>query len=239
MKNVLLLLLLLFTGNLLSGQTNPEVFKKIGAVSVYNFEGIKVYAFISGFKIDADGSPHAYHKDSRKALDYLANGGKPGNWWALVTDNGRKGNPIVQSGSDPAPGFYISMTSLQNKTKGIQDPGRYVDSESIPYIVLPPKFSPYFGLGDLALVINKKNNKQCFAIFADVGPKTKIGEGSIYLAKELGIHGSPKSGGATTGILYILIKNSGKKMVLSKEEIQEIGKSKLAKESIDSLVKLI
>lgn len=238
MKNILLLPLLL-ASNLLFGQVSRDTLKKVGTTPIYNFEDINVFAFNSGFKIDADGSPHAYHKDNRKALDYLANGGKPGNWWALVTDNGRKGNPIVQTDSDPAPGFYISMTSLQNKTKKFQNPGRYVDSESIPYIVLPPAFSTHFSLGDIALVINRKNNKRCFAIFADVGPRNKIGEGSIYLAKELGIHGSPKSGGATTGILYILIKKSGKKMVLSKEEIQVIGKSKLSEERIDSLIKLI
>jgi hypothetical protein len=37
----------------------------------------------------------------------------PGNWWALVTRNGR---PIVQGADDPAPGFYVSTTTLVYKT---------------------------------------------------------------------------------------------------------------------------
>jgi hypothetical protein len=87
--------------------------------------------------IDADGAYRAYHP-ANKGLDFLANGGKPGNWWALVTENGKpSGTPVVQGPADPAPGFYISTTSLEDPAFGRKDPRRYVDSESIPYIVLP------------------------------------------------------------------------------------------------------
>ena len=72
------------------------------------------FFYESGMMIDADGGYHAYHPDNKSGLDYLGNAGKPGNWWALVTDDGKpSGNPVVQSSSDPAPGFYISTTSLE------------------------------------------------------------------------------------------------------------------------------
>src|ERR1041385_3104569 len=77
-----------------------------------------VFFYESGLMIDADGAYRAYHPDDKPGLDNLGNAGRPGNWWALVTDNGEpSGNPIIQGASDPAPGFYISTTSLEDPTK--------------------------------------------------------------------------------------------------------------------------
>src|SRR5665647_2286863 len=61
--------------------------------------------------IDADGSPRAYGPNN-SGLDWTANAGYPGNWWALVTDG--SGNPIIQTASNPYPGMYVSTTSLVN-----------------------------------------------------------------------------------------------------------------------------
>ncbi|WP_284462978.1 murein L,D-transpeptidase catalytic domain-containing protein [Chryseobacterium sp.] len=206
----------------------PVKFKTLENVPSYEWRESNLISFTSGMRIDADGSPRAYHRDSSLALDYLGNAGHSGKWWALATDNKQEsGNPLIQKNTDPAPGYYISMTSLQDRTKNYSDPNRYVNSEEIPYIVLPGEFSDDFSLGDIALVINKDNNKQCFAIFADHGPKGKLGEGSVYLAKQLGINGSAKSGGKDSNVQYILIKNSGNGTVLTNEEIQQIGAEKL------------
>jgi hypothetical protein len=85
-----------------SAQPARTVYKVIGGKTVYELREKKLYLVNAGMSIDADGSPHAYHKDNTKALDYLANAGKPGNWWALATDNGKSdGNPLVQSAEDP------------------------------------------------------------------------------------------------------------------------------------------
>lgn len=234
--------LFLFSSLLLSltskCQTGKSLYKTIDGKNIYNVESKKVFIVTSGFMIDADGAPKAYHADSKVALDYLANAGKPGNWWAIITDTRKSsGKPIVQSATDPAPGYYVSMTSLQDGSKKETDPNRYVNSETIPYIAVPPKFSKDFRLGDIALVINKANNKRCFAIFADTGPGNKIGEGSIYLAQQLGLQGSPKSGGTNSGIVYILLKNSGKGTVLTNNQIQEIGKTKITEADIIELLK--
>lgn len=218
-------------------QDSKEIYKTIGSKIVYTVKSKNIYFVESGFMIDADGAPRAYHKDSSKALDHLANGGKPGNWWALVTDNKKKdGNPLVQKETDPAPGYYISMTSLEDKSKNYADPKRYVDSATIPYIAAPSTLAPDFRLGDIALVINKRNNKKCYAIFADYGPKNKIGEGSIYLAEQLDIRSSPKNGGTDSNIVYILFKNSGSKKKLSVDEINRIGKTKLTDAEIRDLI---
>jgi hypothetical protein len=86
-------------------------------------------------------------------------------------------------------------------------------------------------------VINKKNNKRCYAIFADTGPANKIGEGSMYLARRLGIESSPKDGGIESGIVFILFRKSGNGTVLSKQEIEKIGQSKLSNDEIEELLK--
>jgi hypothetical protein len=239
-KNIILANLLLLLSIIGFSQTQPIIYKIIGNVTTYNWEKKNVITYTSGMMIDADGAPKAYNIDNTKALDYLANAGKKDNWWALATENGKSnGKPLIQKDTDPAPGFYISMTSLQDCSKRYDDPNRYVNSETIPFIVLPPSFSGSFLKGDIALVVNKENKRSCYAIFADIGPKNKIGEGSICLAKQLGIESNPKKGGVKSEILYILIKNSGQKKVLTYNEIQEIGSQKLKQSDIDELMQQI
>lgn len=198
----------------------------VGSVSVWSLPESTAFFYTSGMTIDADGAPKAYHPNGRSGLDALANAGRPGNWWALVTDNGQPdGTPIIQGSSDPAPGFFISATSLQDKTKKARDPRRYVDSTTIPYIVLPSAVTRKTGakLGDFAIVINRKNDTTSFALFADGGPAGKLGEGSIALADALGIPSNPRRGGAATDVLYLAFPQSGDGKPRTIEEITEEG----------------
>lgn len=188
--------------------------------------------FEAGMTIDADGAPHAYHPDGKSGLDPLANAGTPGHWFGLVTDNGQPdGNPVVQTSTDPAPGFYISSTSLQDLTKEKDNPLRYVNSETIPYIVVPPPL--IYGvkekvLGSFATVLNTKNQKLQHAIVADVGPRNRIGAGSIALAKAIGVPlGSGAypvtEGGTDGGIIYKIYLGSGTGWPKTLDEINSEG----------------
>ncbi len=206
------------------GICTSEELTRIGGKRVWRCSGETAFFYEAGMAIDADGAPNAYHSDGSRALCYLANAGKPGNWWALVTDNGRRdGNPLVQDEDDPYPGFYISMTSLEDKTKDVDDPSRYVNATQIPYIVLPGGMAGGAGLGDYAVVINRKNGRLAYAIFADVGPRHKIGEGSIALARELDINFSSKRGGVGSGIRYLVFPGSGDGQPKSAETIEREG----------------
>jgi Fungal chitosanase of glycosyl hydrolase group 75 len=180
------------------------------------------FFFRSGVTIDADGAPKAYHPVSAQGLDALGSAGKPGNWWALVTNNGKlSGTPVLQKENDPAPGFYISTTALEDTTKERTDPKRYVDSSTIPYVVIPPEAMKTLKakMGDFAVVINSKNHKLSHAIVADQGPKGQIGEGSIALAEALGIPSNPRHGGVASGILYLVFPGSGNGKPRPLEEI--------------------
>ena len=90
---------------------------KVGPVEVWRVPGTAALIYESGLMIDADGAPDAYGPDG-KGRDAIANAGKPGNWWGVVTDTGKAdGTPVVQGATDPKPGFYVSATSLQDATK--------------------------------------------------------------------------------------------------------------------------
>jgi len=170
------------------------------------------FFYKSGLAIDADGAPRAYHPNGRLGLDSLAHAGHRGHWWALVTNNGKtSGTPIVQSPTDPAPGFYVSTTALyDHDNPNPRDPRRYVDAENIPYVVLHPRALHYAQLGDFATVVNLRNGKVSAAIVADEStPGLRVGEGSIALAEALAIDSSPRDGGQEGDIVYVIYPGSG------------------------------
>ncbi len=176
--------------------------------------------YVSGMAVDGDGSPHAYHPQN-KGLDYLGNAHEGDRWFGVVT---RNKVPVVQGAGDPAPGYYVSPTTLVDAS--ISDPAnprRYVDAETVPFIAFPGRL---FGmdsaksdisrlglgvnLGDYVIVYDMQTGKSCGAVFADVGPAYKLGEASIRVAKELGVNSSPKNGGvdATLRIAYVVFPRS-------------------------------
>ena len=203
-----------------------EVVATIGGVRVRRRRGERALNFVAGMAIDADGAPRAYHpRGSPPGLDLLANAGRPAKaghpakWWGVVTDP--HGEPVVQRASDPAPGFYVSTTALEDPRRGERDPRRYVDSSTIAYVVVPGRLVEVaqVRLGDFAVVRNRRNEKIVHAIVADTGPPGKIGEGSIALARKLGIPHSPKSGGQSGDVVYVVFTGSGNGRPRSQAEI--------------------
>jgi hypothetical protein len=195
---------------------------KIGGTKpVFKLNDKTALFFKEDLQVDADGAPRAYHPTNDKiALDFKANGFP----FAMVHVNNK---PHIQGAGDPAPGFFVSMTSLEDTTKAVTDPRRYVDSEHIPYIVLPPALlgNDKARLGDFAVVILKKTGKSAFAIVADIGPKKKLGEGSIALAAALGVQKNPKTGGPVVDLIYVVFPGSGNRKPRTLEEINSKGQA--------------
>jgi hypothetical protein len=193
-------------------------------VPVWQLPDRQAFFFVSGMTIDADGAPNAYSPGDT-GLDELANAGTPAHWEGIVTD--RDGNPLIQQESDPFPGYYISCTSLADKSKTFTDPTRYVDASKIPYVVLPHELADRGGarLGDFAVIMNLRNGRSSFAIYADIGT---IGEGSVALADALGIRSDARRGGAADGILYLLFPGSGNQQPRTFDEIQSEGEKLLS-----------
>jgi hypothetical protein len=148
---------------------------------------------------------------ANSGLDYLANAGAPGNFYGIVTD--KSGTPIVQGPTDPAPGYYVSPTSLANPSLPETDPRRYVDSTTVNYVALPPMAMRALGAkkGDFVLAVNWKTGAMAGAIFADVGGDSHdLGEGSIALAAALGIPGTPKGGGSEERVVYVVFAGTSR-----------------------------
>jgi hypothetical protein len=221
--------LMVLTALVVAADDDPrELVVQVGPVPVWKVPGTEALAYESGLAIDADGAPDAYGPDGR-GRDALANAGKPGNWWGVVTDTGKaSGTPVVQGASDPKPGFYVSSTSLQDPKKAASDPQRYVDSSAIPYVAISPRLlkrslAGGAQLGDVVAVVNRANGKVAYAVVADVGPRDKLGEGSIALAETLGVNGDPRRGGTAKGILYVVFPGSGMGWPRAREEISDEG----------------
>lgn len=193
-----------------SGSYSKKQILFIENFPVWKLDGTKIplIAFKAKMAIDADGSPRAYGPNN-SGLDDISNAGRAGNWYGVAT--GANGQPIVQSASDPNPGYYVSTTALFNASFPKENPRRYVNSEEVPYISLPKAlFEQGVELGDMAYVYNTATKKACFAIVADRGPSDMLGEGSIYLAKQLGVRSNPKDGGESSGkIMYLVFPQSG------------------------------
>lgn len=108
------------------------------------------------------------------------------------------------TGSSHGDRWHQNQTSMQLAN------GRSLNADSTPYIVLPPQLAKQLGAkpGDLALVRYK--GKVSPAIFGDVGPRNKLGEGSTRLAKNLGINSNPNTGGIDGGVEYQIFPGSGR-----------------------------
>jgi hypothetical protein len=155
------------------------------------------------FTVDGDGSPRCYGPKGTQPLDYLGNAGVSPNgpWWALATDDGTEyGDPIIQGGSNPCPGYYVSMTAYINGQYYYSDPRRYLDSENILFSVIPSnvrKATVGKCKGCRTKVTDNKTKKSVECVCGDIGPTDHLGEGSVALAEFFGLDGNPKCGGSS------------------------------------------
>ena len=158
----------------------------------------------AGMMIDGDGangqtSLPVYAPRGMKCLDALANAGGPGNWYGVVTDTGKaNGRTVLQKEGHPAPGAYVSATSYEHAGFSRADPARYVDSNAVPFIVVPSHWraeAQGVVLGCRATVQDTRTGQLIEAVVADFGPRAKLGEASIAVARLAGVPSSPKNGG--------------------------------------------
>jgi len=114
-----------------------------------------------------------------------------------------------------------------------QPDGTPVDSEVVPYFVLPKHFAKHFGivLGDIAAVVFIDRVE--FAVFADHGPRDKLGEGSIALHRSLGHEvirdGTFHDEAIDENVITIVFPKSGNGTPQSPDKVRQIGRELFAK----------
>lgn len=171
---------------------------------VWQDESDRVHYFADA-AIDADGANgqhggRAAYQSDNKGSDDLRNGGMIrvdgrvewlAEWGRNIALTGPDGRPLVLEN-----GIVPSKTAYRWSNKKATDPEAYVDSETVPYIVVSPlvrKKARGVVLGCKAMV--EYNGRVIDAVVADIGPTNKIGELSIAAARYLGIPESPRTGG--------------------------------------------
>ncbi|MFJ8310296.1 MULTISPECIES: glycoside hydrolase family 75 protein [unclassified Streptomyces] len=121
---------------------------------------------------------------------------------------------------------------FQPDTRFRQSNGKSLNAEKLPYVVVPSA-GPIWnyasagikGGGAVAVIYH---HKVVYAVVGDTGPSTVTGEASYATAKALGIDPDPKTGGADSGVTYILFKNSQVKPIESHSAAVSLGE-KLAR----------
>ncbi|MDW8810837.1 glycoside hydrolase family 75 protein [Streptomyces scabiei] len=126
-------------------------------------------------------------------------------FWKADMDIDCDGRPSPHCNRDTDPWF-------QPTTSFLQSDGRYLRSESLPFVVVPVASRIWdhrvHGIrgGSVAAVIYK--DRVQYAVVGDTGPQSIIGEASYATAKALGIRPDPRTGGTASGVTYILFEDS-------------------------------
>lgn len=168
--------------------------------------------FTAKASIDADGSNgitsgKAAYMVGNKGHDHLANGGMKMQGGKVVVNSSWAKDIVIMSGGQPKEfpgGIIASKTTYSYPGVPKDSPAAYVDSETVPYFVVPPVIRQKVKgvvLGCLVKATNTKNGKTSQGPVADIGPKTKIGELSMAAAKELGLDPNPRVGGTSDKII--------------------------------------
>lgn len=114
------------------------------------------------------------------------------NWSnVLVSEkiNGKTKPCIIKDGEYK--GYFASGTALKNDISGSDcDVENQVNALKVPGLVLvggTKNILKEFGakLGDLVIAYNPENQKIVYAVINDIGPKNRLGEGSVLLNKLL------------------------------------------------------
>ena len=113
---------------------------------------------------------------------------------ADVDCDGSGGNPE----HDP---FFQPDTSLHHE-------GKALNAYEVPWIVLPPvalALVKPMVLGCKAAVLNRETCRMEFGVVGDIGPRAKVGEVSVEMARRLGLKFNPNTGGTSDlrQILYM------------------------------------
>lgn len=113
---------------------------------------------------------------------------------AAVDNDGSGGNPE----HDPD---FQSETSLKNK-------GRSLNAEIDLFVVVPPVIiqrTKGVVLGSFCICHNQTNGMKARGVVGDIGPRAKLGEVSVAMARALGLSGSPLSGGTDAKVIEYTI----------------------------------
>lgn len=126
-------------------------------------------------------------------------------FWKADMDIDCDGQPGVRCNTATDPYFSASTAFAQSD-------GRPLNSETLPYVVVPAPSALWdyraHGVRGGSVVALVYGEQVQYAVVGDTGPAGIIGEASYAAAEALGIDPDPGSGGTSSGVTYIVFKDS-------------------------------
>jgi hypothetical protein len=191
---------------LLAPTTSPAAQARFAAEPVAWREGdVSAADLLAKVRGCAQVSRGRYRSDEGTPATIPVCGTRDAVFWKADLDidcDGRAG-PRCNRRTDP---LFSSLTAYQ------QSDGRHLSAERLPYIVVPAVSRIWdhrdHGVrgGSVAAVVYR--DRVQYAVVGDIGPRGIIGEASYATARGLGIRPDPRGGGTSSGVTYIVFKDS-------------------------------
>ncbi|MCZ0204583.1 glycoside hydrolase family 75 protein [Streptomyces achromogenes] len=146
-----------------------------------------------------------YRTDAGRPATIPVCGTRDAVFWKADLDIDCDGRPTARCNRRTDPVFAAATAVLGSD-------GRRLNAETLPYIVLPAPSRRWdhraFGVrgGSVAAVVY--GDRVRYAVVGDTGPRDLIGEASYATARALGIPPDPRSGGVSSGVTYIVFRDS-------------------------------
>ncbi|MFF8999846.1 glycoside hydrolase family 75 protein [Streptomyces achromogenes] len=146
-----------------------------------------------------------YRTDAGRPATIPVCGTRDAVFWKADLDIDCDGRPTARCNRRTDPVFAAATAVLGSD-------GRRLNAETLPYIVVPApsrrwdhRASGVRG-GSVAAVVY--GDRVRYAVVGDTGPRDLIGEASYATARALGIRPDPRTGGVSSGVTYIVFRDS-------------------------------
>ncbi|WP_275560654.1 glycoside hydrolase family 75 protein [Streptomyces sp. 5-6(2022)] len=171
-----------------------------------------------------------YRTDEETSATVPVCGANGAVFWKADMDVDCDGQVTSRCNGDTDPWF-------QDDTAFHQSDGKPLIADKLPYVVVPSPSSTWdyrqAGIKGGGVVAVIYNNKVEYAVVGDTGPNKIIGEASYATANALGIDPDPETGGAESGVTYILFKNSSVSPIENHDKAVSVGDG-LAKQFVQN-----
>ncbi|GGW25202.1 glycoside hydrolase family 75 protein [Streptomyces xantholiticus] len=141
-------------------------------------------------------------------------------FWKADMDIDCDGRPTERCNRDTDP-------SYQPATAFTESDGEYLNAERLPFVVVPvpSRIWDYrsSGIRGGSVVAMIHDGKVVYGVVGDTGPSGIIGEASYAAAQALGIDPDPATGGVSSGVTYIVFKDSKVSPIESHAAAVELG----------------
>ncbi|WP_437096960.1 glycoside hydrolase family 75 protein [Streptomyces sp. enrichment culture] len=146
-----------------------------------------------------------YRKDHGSRATVPVCGTRGAVFWKADLDIDCDGRPGSRCNARTDPYFSAATAFAQSD-------GRPLSSEHLPFVVVPAPGAVWdyraHGVrgGSVAAVVY--GDRVRYGVVGDTGPADVIGEASHAMAEALGIDPDPRGGGTSSGVTYIVFRNS-------------------------------